>query len=163
MCYGRPDTTPSIGCPEGKVIEGRSDLALLGILRRGRSRAGCAWKLSGENRAQSRGQNRAGEQRPLMRGTGRQKGVVGTGERHRHPQSPQGRHQQPVHEGDTRVLGPVSLDHLPPRLNVPVTQSSLTSGPKAASGELGRFEFSETLQAGPGRGLGSLSAFVCGP
>lgn len=78
------------------------------------------------------------------------------------PRGPRDRHQLPVQKGSTGVLGPVSLDHLPPRLNIPVTQSSLTPGPKAF-GELGRLAFSETLKAGPGRGLGSPSALVCSP
>lgn len=34
--YGRPDSTPSMGCPEGKFIKGRSGLAGLSILRRSR-------------------------------------------------------------------------------------------------------------------------------
>lgn len=57
----------------------------------------------------------------------------------------------------------MSLDHLPPRPNFPVTQSSLSPGPKAAFEELGSFEFSETLEGRAGRGACSLGTFVCSP
>lgn len=46
--YGRPDTTPSIECPKGKILKGKSGHAGLGIQRRSRHVVGGVWKLGGE-------------------------------------------------------------------------------------------------------------------
>lgn len=140
--YGRP----SIGCPEGKGIKGLSGT-------HGLAHGGGAgrWHLVRQAEAPHKGlRSRCRKDQAHPPQPAREpREAEGSCGYWRAAQGRQGRHQQPVHKGSPGVLGPVSLDHLPPRPNIPVTQSSLTPGPRSAFEELGSFEFC------------SLGAFVC--